>query len=56
MKKRSLMTIAVGTGALVAGCFGLLMNGMTGAFIGAVLGGVFSGAIVSSFKPDERHL
>ena len=56
MKTKSLMNIAIGTGAVVCGGFGLLLNGFVGALIGAIIGGVFSGAIVSSFKPDERHL
>ena len=38
MKTKSLMNIAIGTGAVVCGGFGLLLNGFVGALIGAIIG------------------
>lgn len=54
MKKKSLMTIAVVSGAFAMGVVGAMMDGLTGAVIGAIAGGVIAGAITTSFTHSHK--
>lgn len=49
MTNKSLMKIAVFSGAFAVGLVGAMMNGIVGLLWGALVGGVIAGAITSSF-------